>query len=313
MIDFRYHLVSVVAIFLALALGIVVGTTFLNQRILEDLDGSVGRLTSDKRGLETTINQLRDQNASDETLTELLGPAAVAGRLEGRRVVLVSAPDAPSGLAAELVPLLEAAGAVLGAQVQVRPDLLDPTNSTVIDDLVSRVAPAGVDLTGSTPLERAAAELSAALLTPTDGAGVPAVAADEILGGFEQLDLIDVQELGERADLAVLLIGEPTDGPAPAEPGPPADGLLSLARALDGAGAGAVVAGPLSATQEGGVLHALREDRALSEQVSSVDNADRPQGRVGVVLALTEQGNGRSGRYGSGMGNEGPAPSLPPS
>ncbi|MCW2530376.1 MAG: Copper transport outer membrane protein MctB, partial [Pseudonocardiales bacterium] len=37
MISFRYHLVSIIAVFLACALGVVVGTTGLNGAILSDL------------------------------------------------------------------------------------------------------------------------------------------------------------------------------------------------------------------------------------------------------------------------------------
>ena len=36
MIDFRYHLVSLIAVFLAVALGIVIGTTALNEPILSN-------------------------------------------------------------------------------------------------------------------------------------------------------------------------------------------------------------------------------------------------------------------------------------
>ena len=40
-VDFRYHLVSIIAVFLALALGIVVGTTALNGALLDSLKGSM--------------------------------------------------------------------------------------------------------------------------------------------------------------------------------------------------------------------------------------------------------------------------------
>ena len=52
MVDFRYHLVTIIAIFLALAVGIVVGTTALNGAILDDLRGRNADLIEDKRGLE---------------------------------------------------------------------------------------------------------------------------------------------------------------------------------------------------------------------------------------------------------------------
>ncbi len=49
MIDFRYHLVSIVAVFLALAIGIVLGTTALN-----------GPITSRLRSLETSLRSEAD-------------------------------------------------------------------------------------------------------------------------------------------------------------------------------------------------------------------------------------------------------------
>ena len=52
MIDFRYHIVSIVAIFLALTIGIVVGTTALNGPVLDDLRGRVNVQARDKRNLE---------------------------------------------------------------------------------------------------------------------------------------------------------------------------------------------------------------------------------------------------------------------
>ena len=45
MISFRYHLVSIIAVFLALALGIVVGTTALNGPITKDLLERFRKLT----------------------------------------------------------------------------------------------------------------------------------------------------------------------------------------------------------------------------------------------------------------------------
>ena len=52
MIDFRYHLVSLIAVFLAVALGIVIGTTALNEPILADIKNQVSALEKDKRSLE---------------------------------------------------------------------------------------------------------------------------------------------------------------------------------------------------------------------------------------------------------------------
>ena len=66
MIDFRYHLVSLIAVFLAIALGIVIGTTQLNGKVLDDLRGQVSSLEQDKRDLEDNTQQLQTQQDNSE-------------------------------------------------------------------------------------------------------------------------------------------------------------------------------------------------------------------------------------------------------
>ena len=48
MIDFRYHLVSLVSVFLALAVGIVLGAGPLNEPIARGLSQSVQQLRQDR-------------------------------------------------------------------------------------------------------------------------------------------------------------------------------------------------------------------------------------------------------------------------
>ncbi len=313
MVDFRYHLVSIIAVFLALALGIVVGTTALNGALLDNLKGSVGTLTADKRTLEGTIGSLRAQTGSDDQLVDRIGAAAVAGQLQGRRVVLVGAPGASSDVLDALTPLLEAAGAAVAGTVQLRPDLLDPARAAVVEQVASQVAPEGLALPATDGALRAAAELAAALVRSPSGPEISTASAGAVLAGFAGKDLVDLgADLGARSDLAVLVTGDPVGAADVAVQQERSRTLLALAAALDATGSGTVVAGPLTATAAGGVLRALRDDGSLSERVSSVDGVDRPAGRVAVVYALREQEDGSAGRYGTGPGTQGPVPQLPP-
>src|SRR3712207_8879764 len=52
---------SLIAVFLAIALGIVIGTTQLNGRLVDNLQSQVSGLQEDKRSLETQTQQLQDQ------------------------------------------------------------------------------------------------------------------------------------------------------------------------------------------------------------------------------------------------------------
>ena len=56
MIDFRYHLVSLVSVFLALAVGIVLGAGPLKEPIGESLQSQVDALRSDRDTLRTNLD-----------------------------------------------------------------------------------------------------------------------------------------------------------------------------------------------------------------------------------------------------------------
>jgi hypothetical protein len=83
-IDFRYHLVSLIAVFLAVALGIVIGTTQLNGPLTTNLQSQVSGLQADKRALETQTQQLQSQLDAAGGFDEAVGPTLVAGTLTGR-------------------------------------------------------------------------------------------------------------------------------------------------------------------------------------------------------------------------------------
>src|ERR1700712_5457371 len=89
MIDFRYHLVSLIAVFLAVALGIVIGTTQLNGPLTDNLQGQVTALQGDKRSLEDQTKVLQTQLDNVGTFEEAVGPTLVQNTLTGRSVVFV--------------------------------------------------------------------------------------------------------------------------------------------------------------------------------------------------------------------------------
>ena len=313
MVDFRYHLVSIIAVFLALAVGIVLGTTALNGPVLDDLRGNITRLTSDKRTLEGDVNDLRgDVKASDE-FAEAVGPGLVRGDLTDRRVLLVTTPETPTDLVDQLTPLLRTAGAEVTGTLRVLPALADPQQGQLVEDVVAQAVPAGVDLPDGEPVERAAAELAAALVRAEDDDAVEPDEAQAVVSAFEEADLVAYTPVGDTlrpATMALLLTG-----PAPEEDLTDAEeaqqqALLSLASALDARSDGTVLAGPTTSADARGTVRLLRDDSGLAGEVSTVDNADRGTGRVAVVLALAEQLTGETGQYGARGGATAPLPAL---
>ena len=96
MIDFRYHLVSIVAVFLALAIGIVLGSTELQGNTIDVLRTSQNSLKNqlDQSNAERGVAQQQVQTYQtfvDKTESKLL-----ADGLTGDRIVLVTEPGASS-------------------------------------------------------------------------------------------------------------------------------------------------------------------------------------------------------------------------
>lgn len=307
MVDFRYHLVSIIAVFLALAVGIVVGTTALNGPALDGLKGSISRLTTDKRSLESSVKDLRSTVADDGAFADLVAPALLRDRLVNERVLVVSTSDAPTTLRDGLLAALKTAGATVSGQLRLRPDLTDPAKATTVGALATGAAPAQLSLPEGTPLERAAAEL-AAVLVRRPGTAVSSVGSTEqVLAAFTGADLLDLEssKVDPSASLVLVVTGPVPTGPTDAEPG-----LLTLLEAFD-ARAGVVVTGPTGSADPQGLLRSLRTGPRAS-RVTTVDDVDRGQGRVAAVLALHEQSTGGRGRYGTGPGAQATTPSPTP-
>ena len=316
MIDFRYHLVSIIAVFLALAVGIVVGTAALNGPIQDGLRRSIQEQAEDKRALESDVEQLRGQVSASDGFASEVGPRLVADRLAGERVLLVTMPGTPDDLADGVRPLIVDAGATVTGSLEVRPALGDPEQRQLLEDLVAQVVPAGVKLPAGEPVERAAAELAAALTTTEETSAVDPGEAQAVVSAFEEADLISftpepgTQDSLTAATLVLVLAAPGADKKPDAATQQQLDAMLAVAQALDARSKGAVVAGPATSAREGGLVRALRSASSVGGEVSSVDNVDRGIGQVAAVLALAEQQRGGAGQYGAGPGSTEPLPTT---
>jgi hypothetical protein len=316
-IDFRYHLVSLISVFLALAVGIVLGAGPLEGSIGDQLNEQVRLLREDRDALR---EQLAIEQAGgghrDEFLREIT-PALIGRQLGGRNVVVITLPDADGGTAEEMSAALEQAGARVTGRVDIRDGWADPQRQTSRDEVAARlVAFAGGAGPGASTEARLAASLARACVTAvlTD-AGSTDPAGETVIAELVAADLIQVTgNVAERASEAVVIAPAVRDAPAP-QPSPsaqpPAEIYLALIAAVDAAGEGSVVTGPASSADGGGLLEAVRDDDELASAVSTVDTAGTPMGPLSTVLALREQQLGAAGSYGFAKGADLPLPDLP--
>jgi hypothetical protein len=301
-IDFRYHLVSLVAVFLAVALGIVIGTTQLNDPILTDIRGQVTALEQDKRALEDQTQQLQAQVDTSNTFTQAVAPALVQGTLTGRHVLLVLTNDQVSADTVDQVSsLVEEAGGTVSGQLSLAPEYSDPSTESALQSYVTGPGglPPGVTLPETDDTGQLVGGLLAdVLMIPPGGVAPDPTALSTVLAGLSALDVLsqDSSAIAPANYAIVLTAGAFTGDDADARN----TTLTELVTAFDSTGSGAVVSGDAASAGDGGLVGFVRADPDLSAAVSTVDNVTTAAGQVSTVLALSREGQGTSGKYGTG-------------
>jgi hypothetical protein len=309
-IDFRYHLVSLIAVFLAIALGIIIGTTALNEPIQADIEGQVADLEQDKRDLEDRTQQLQAQLDTDEAFDDAVAPVLVDGSLDGSSVLLVvTNEDVAPETIEDVSTLVDEAGGTVSGTLRLNPEYTDPSSASALQSYVTGSGtPAGVQLPSTDDVgQLVGSVLAQVLMVPPTGTAPDAAAVSTVLAGLEALDVLAQDTPVAPADHALVLTAGAFSGDDAAER---TTTLVELVSALDAAGSGAVVAGDPGSTAETGLVGALRADPDLSSTVSTVDNVRTTAGQISAVLALASEGEGVSGHYGTGEDTQ-PIPPVP--
>jgi hypothetical protein len=338
-IDFRYHLVSIVAVFLALAIGIVLGATALQGSTLDAL-----RFTNDSlRNQLNAAGAERDSYAqaagAGDSFLQIAQQKLLKDTLAGDNLVLVTEPGAPSGVVNGIQAAAREAGAAVTGTIALQPKFNDLSGATRanLSTINGAVATSyGIDLapaadTQTAYQQDAAQVIAEAILQQTAGeSGLAPADAQTLLkayvaGGYLTYTGTPAgasagtpagatgSPVG-RATLAVIVTppASTADGP-----GNPADEvLLALAAQFADASAATLVAGPVmdSSVSDSPVL--VLRSSSVSGQVSSVDNADTRVGQISLIWALADQlQGGKPNSYGvsSGASAVSPLPSPVPS
>lgn len=296
MISWRYHLVSIVAVFLALALGVLAGTAVVNQGLVHNLQSTTDRLTKENQDYRAKIPELTGQIGNLTDYADQAMKVIVNLRLDQVDVVLVTDEGADPAALNEVRGALSAAGANVVTTLVPLPKLVstDPADAKALANIIG--APVQTDptlLPGM--LAKTLAERLALGPSPQIRPGQQDVLGDLLSGGF-----IDSREPGVKtaADLgipgAVVVVGGPTEGPIT----PPATFLVPLVRELSAQGV--VVAAAQARPTPGGFVDLVRNDGVGDGPRVTVDDLEGALGGTALVVGLQraiDQGTG--GDYGT--------------
>ena len=303
MISFRYHIVSIVAVFLALALGIVVGTTALNGPITKDLRRQVNDAKDQRDALAAQVKVLQGQVDDAGQFAATYGDQLVASSLKSQNVVEVVLPGATNEMQDGIAREVAAGGGNVSGRISLTKTYLDPAHGSGIVSLVTTAHPIG----WTAPETNDAAALGGSLLAYVLLGQGSQTDLTQVLAQFSALHMVESDGQTITPSKTVVVIGHGTmdakDYTGQAE--------LALVSALAKAGGHVVVAGDSESATGGGLVSLVRKSNTENAVVSTVDNADNAAGQVSAVLALAGAAKGQVGHYGTGQGADSlyPAPS----
>lgn len=323
MIDFRYHIVSLVSVFLALAVGIVLGAGPLRDDIGSQLSGQVEQLRTETEDLRGQVDAGEARGAEADDWISTIGPALVDGTLADEQVALVVTDESLAQASQQVTDLIRSAGGDVVLSVRFSPAMWEPDDQPSRSDALGAVReadPTLVSATGSDDAPAAPDRLAAAVGRVLDRDGEDGSAANRstVLGALTDASLATVSGDVEAGATSVLVL---TADPAPiqeaADParaadvaGQRQDALAAMLSTLEDSQTPTVVAGTgADATLEEGLVFAVRRSGDLVE-TSTVDGLEHPEGMVAAILALAEQTHGVSGAYGTADGAAARLPDL---
>jgi copper transport outer membrane protein MctB len=295
-ISWRYHVVTIAAIVLALGLGIMAGTSVIGDRFADSLNRQYNDMVRQRNEERDRANRLADFAAE-------VVPYLTAGRLEGVPVVLVTMEDLDGGLVATTRQSLESAGAEVRATVVLGRGLADAQgtgqDAALADALGLSPAPA----------EELAADAAAAIaerLAGNAGDGGAGVDDADLLlrlrdAGFLATDASDgdLAQIGNQGPAVVVV----TDGDGASE-SPPDRFLLPLLERLVQTGARVGVGEGSDAGY--GLVAAITDDAGgiPQERAVTVDDLDVPPGQIALVLGLERLAESPTGGGHYGIGGD---------
>ena len=306
MINFRYHIVSLMAVFLALSVGIVLGVT-LRGPVDE---GLVQQAAQDRKQVTDLRTELDRRDALDdyrEAWAVRSGKELSAGLLTNRSVAIIAMPDAPTAVVDALGTAVTDAGGTLTHTVKVNADVFDTTKAAAVTKAVARY---NGQLEVTEPMSngtRFGLALGRAVL------GRQAVEQDTLAAEITKtltdarLVTVDGKSTGQ-AELALVVTTEATDPrPAPEQ----LNDHVQMDVALKRQALGVVIAGPNSESIDGTDVLTARTDPSAVDLLSTVDVADLSSGVTTTLMAGKEQLLGGQGHYGALTKADAPLPQLP--
>ncbi|HJV09160.1 MAG TPA: copper transporter [Acidimicrobiales bacterium] len=303
MINLRYHIVSLVAVFLALGLGIVMGSTVIDRVTVDALNNNLDDVRRSVGAIRDENRRLSDQLKRGEDFAVTTRDQLLRGHLRNIPVMVVAVAGIDRG------PVDQVRQALAGAQATMEGTIWFTSKMRLASDGDVRALATALDLPVDRPdvvRRQALAKVAAARESAASDAS-PLAALQS--AGFLTYEGPPLATSTSTSSIPPTLASLPLANTrylvvsgAGAEVG---DDVVALPLAQAYAQAsGRVVAAESGQDTDGGraVFVGLLRGDVVSSRISTVDNIESPMGQTAAVLALEDLGVPRYGHYGVGPG-----------
>ncbi|OBI36197.1 copper transporter [Mycobacterium colombiense] len=306
MISLRQHALSLAAVFLALAVGVVLGSGFLSDTLLSSLRDEKRDLNAQITGLNDQKNVLNEKLSAANNFDTQLAGRMVHDALGGKTVVVFRTPDATDDDVAAVSKFIGQAGGTVTGTVALTQEFVEANSAEKLQTVVnSSVLPAGQQL--STKLVdqgSQAGDLMGIALLANANPAVPAVddvARNTVLAALRDTGFITYQATDHMGAANAALVV--TGGSLPQDAGNKGVSVARFSAALAPHGSGTLLAGRDGSATGGAAVAVTRADAGMNSAISTVDDVDAAPGRITAVLGLHDLlGGGHAGQYGTGHG-----------
>lgn len=286
MFDMRYHIASLIAVFFALAIGIILGTVIVDKGVLVDQQQAlVKRIEKNFDNLRVENRLLNEQVVKQEEFKNQAIPLMTRGRLEGNSVAVLITTQVENEVVSDLANAIEKAGAKT-VSIRVRDDF------NMTEQVIDQVKPyfstdINSDNARELMLKRMVDELSMTVNTTSTSTQISSttlVNTEPYLSQLNGIGLvetsIDFNAQRENITAAVILGGTNTESEA---------SVTDLPIILRFKDLGLRIVGVETSECKKSYMRAYQ-----AAGISTVDNVDQAEGIVSTIFALA----GADGHFG---------------
>lgn len=306
MINLRYHIVSIVAVFLALGIGVVMGSTVIDRVTVDTLNARVNSVERRVREAETENQRINGQLQTVRDFADQARDQITRRHLTTVPVLVMAVQGIDRKPVDSLREALVTSEATVAGTLWFTPKM----RLTNDGDTRALATAAGVALANPDRPDADAVRIAAIsrLVAGLAGTGEPNLFPSVSAAGFLAYEAAPAQTGSPESALAALplpgmrVVLVSGAGASVSDD----DVAIPLARALAQSSTRLVAAeaGQDTPGGRGVFVGLLRRDGDISPRISTVDDLESPMGQAATVLALEELAGPRTGHFGVGPGAE---------